>query len=102
DHGVRLDGGEEGGESVEGVRTAGQRGGEVEAEAVHVHVLHPVAEVVEHELQRPRVHGVERVAAARIVHVASRVGGIEPVVGVVVYSAKGQGGAAIAALGGVV
>jgi hypothetical protein len=45
--------------------------GQVEAEAVDVHLLDPVAQAVHDELQRARVRHVQRVAAARVVHVVA-------------------------------
>src|SRR5581483_12519882 len=65
-----------------------ERRREVEAEAVDVHLEHPVAEAVHDELQRPRVRHVQRVAAARVVHVVAAVD--EPVVGGVVDAAEAQ------------
>src|SRR5436305_2763119 len=50
DHRVLLDDVEEGRQAVHVVELAGQGGGEVEAEAVHVHVEHPVAQRVHDEL----------------------------------------------------
>ena len=57
------------------VQLAGQRAGQVEAEAVDVHLRHPVAQAVHDELQHARVLHVERVAAAGEVHVVARVFG---------------------------
>jgi hypothetical protein len=58
--------------------------GEVEAEAVDVALGDPVAQGVHDQPQDARVHGVERVARAREVHVEGRVLGHEPVVALVV------------------
>ena len=55
------------------VQLAGQRAGQVEAEAVDVHLQHPVAQAVHDQLQHARVLHVERVAAAGEVHVVARV-----------------------------
>ncbi len=79
-----------------------QRGGEVEAEAVDVHLEHPVAQAVEHELEHARVPEVERVAAAGQVEVLAPVLRTQAVVGAVVDAAEGQRGPAVRALGGVV
>ena len=70
EHRVLVDDVEEGRREVN--VAAGSRarvGGEVEAEAVDVHLGHPVPEAVGHELQGLRVPQVERVAAAGEVHV---------------------------------
>ena len=52
DDGVLLDQVEEGRQPVDLVELAGQRGGQVEAEAVDVHLGHPVAERVHDQLER--------------------------------------------------
>jgi hypothetical protein len=58
------------------VIAAAQHRRQVEAEAVDVHLLHPVAQAVHHQLQHARVAHVQRVAAAAPVLVAVRaVGG---------------------------
>jgi hypothetical protein len=46
------------------VQLARKRGREVEAEAIHAHVLHPVAQAVHHQLQHVRRLHVQRVAGA--------------------------------------
>jgi hypothetical protein len=84
------------------VQLAGQRGGEIEAEAVHAHLRDPVAEAVHDQLQRARGADVDGVARARVVHVVARVAGHEAVVGGVVDPAVGDGGAEVVALRGVV
>ena len=87
---------------VDVVELAGQRGREIEAEPVDVAVDHPVAQRVHDQPQHARVHDVERVAGARVVHVVARVVGHEAVVGCVVDAAEGQHRAEVVALGGVV
>ena len=72
---------EERAETVDVVQLARQRRGEVEAEAVDVHLADPVAQRVHHQLQHARVQHVERVAAAGEVHVVARRVGRQPVVG---------------------
>ena len=84
--------------ALEALALAAQRGREVEAEAVHVHLADPVAQAVEHHAQHFRVVHVQRVAAARPVDVIAQVLGREPVVAQVVDAAHRQGGAAVAAL----
>ena len=80
-HRVLLDEFEEGGELVHVVELAGQGGGEVEAEAVHVHFRDPVAQRVHQQLQRVRLADVQRVAGAGVVHVVLLVALHQPVVG---------------------
>ena len=75
-----MDDVEEGAQLVDLVQLAGQRAGQVEAEAVDVHLQHPVAQAVHDELQDARVLHVERVAAAGEVHVVARVLRRQPVV----------------------
>ena len=64
---------EERAELVDLVQLARQRAGEIEAEAVDVHLDDPVAQAVHDELQHARVAHVQRVAAAGEVHVVARV-----------------------------
>src|SRR5690606_19473650 len=54
DHRVLLDDVEEGGEPVDLVQLAGERGGQVETEAVDVHLGDPVPQRVHDHLQRVR------------------------------------------------
>ena len=76
---------------------AGERRGQVEAEAVDVHFLDPVAERVHHELQYPWVAQVEGIAAAGEVHVVALVTGREVVIRSIVDPAKRQCRAELAA-----
>jgi hypothetical protein len=62
-----------GAEPVDFEELARQRRGEIEAEAVDVHLEHPVAQRVHDELQHARVLHVEGVAATGEVHVVARV-----------------------------
>ena len=93
---------EEGREPVDVVELARQRRGEVEAEAVDVHLGDPVAQRVHDQLQRVRVAGVERVPGAGVVHVVLRLVVDEAVVGGVVDALEAQRRAEVVALGGVV
>ena len=102
DDGVLVDHVEEGGEAIHVVELAGEGGGEIEAEAVHVHVEDPVAQAVHEELERARVSQVEGVAASRVVAVVARVRSLQPIVGPVVDTAEAEGGPELVALGGVV
>ena len=65
EHRVLADGVEEGAQTVDLVQLARERRGEIEAEAVDVHLQHPVAQRVHDQLQHARVLQVERVAACR-------------------------------------
>src|ERR1700760_1701808 len=64
DHRVLLDQVEERGELVHLVELAGQGGGQVEPEPVHVHVQDPVAQRVHDQLQDVRVTHQQAVAGA--------------------------------------
>ena len=87
---------------VDVVELAGQRRGQVEPEAVDVHLGDPVAQRVHDQLQRVRVADVEAVAGAGVVHVVALVVVDQPVVGGVVDAAHRQRRAHVVALGGVV
>ena len=99
---VLVDDVEEAGEAVDVVELARERAGEVEAEAVDVALVDPVAQRVHDQPQHARMDGVERVPGAREVHVEVRVVGHEPVVAPVVDALEGQHRAQVVALGGVV
>src|SRR6185369_11279189 len=71
DYRILIDDVEEGGEAIDLVQFAGQGGCEVEAEAVNVHILHPVTQTVHDELEDLGVAHVQRVPCARVVHVVS-------------------------------
>ena len=83
------------------VAAAPEDRGEVEAEAVHVHLGHPVAQRRQDLEAHHRVVAVERVAAAGVVEVLPGLR-LEQVVGRVVEPAPAEGGAALVALAGVV
>ena len=93
---------EERAEPVDLVQLARERRGEVEAEAVDVHLRDPVAQAVHDQLQHARMQHVQRVAAAGVVHVVARVVVHEPVVRGVVDAAEGQRRTEVVAFGGVV
>ena len=97
-----MDDVEERRETVDLVELARERRGEVEAEAVDVAVDDEVAQRVHDQPQHRRVHRVERVARARVVHVEARVVGHEPVVALVVDAAEAEHRPEVVALGGVV
>jgi hypothetical protein len=64
---------EERAELVHRVDVACERRSEVEPEAVHVHLEHPVTQAVHDQLERLRLGDVEGVAAAREVDVAGAI-----------------------------
>ena len=89
-------------ELVHLVQLAREHGREVEAEAVDVHLGHPVAQRVHHELDRARVLHVERVARAGEVGVEARVVRLEPIVRRVVDALERQRRPEMVPLAGVV
>ena len=93
---------EEGRHGPELALLPGQRRSQVKPVAIDVHLGDPVPQRVHDQLQGQRVARVQRVAAAGRVHVAPRVGGVQPVVRRVVQPAEAQRRAGMVALGGVV
>jgi hypothetical protein len=89
-------------QAVHIVQLPGEGRRQVEAEAVHVHLQHPVAQAVHDELERPGMGHVERVPAAGVVHAVAPVVGDEPVVGRVVDPPETERGTQMAAFAGVV
>ena len=73
-------------EAIDVIELARQRRGEIETEAVDVHLAHPVAQRIHDQLQHVRVAHVQRVARARVVGVAARILFGRPVVRLVVES----------------
>jgi len=102
DHRVLVDQVEERGEPVDRVELPGQRRGEVEAEAVDVHLEHPVPQRVHDQPQGLVRADVEAVPGAGGVVVELRLVGHHPVVVEVVDAAERQRRAEVVALGGVV
>ncbi len=80
---------------------AGERRRQVEAEAVHAHLRHPVAQRVRDQAQHLGLDHVQGVPAAGVVGVPAGVV-LEAVVAAVVDALQGQGGPQLAGLGGVV
>ena len=107
-HRVLADGHQQVAAHVHCLAGPGERGEQVEPEAVDVHLGHPVAQRVEDHPQRERMAGVDGVAAAGHVPVgvleapssAGRVG--DPVVDLVVQPAEAQRRPGDAGLGRVV
>ena len=73
EHRVLADRLQERGMRVKVARPAPEAGREVEAKAVHVHLLHPVAQRVHHQTQRLREMQIHGVAAAGVIDVAGAV-----------------------------
>ena len=73
---------------IDSMQLTSQRAREIEAEAVHVHLGHPVPEAVHDQLQHARASHVEGVPAAGEVLVVARRVRLQPVVGRVVDAAQ--------------
>ncbi|CDK01815.1 hypothetical protein MIC448_90005 [Microbacterium sp. C448] len=101
-HRVLLHEFEERRQSVDVVELPRQRGGEVEAESVDVHLEHPVPQRVHDQLQGMGIADVQAVAGAGVVGVVALVVVLEPVVGRVVDSAHRERRAEVVALSRVV
>ena len=101
EHRILPAGVEEAAALVEAVGLAAQDGGEVEAEAVDVHLGDPVAQAVGHHLQHARMAQVHGVAGAGVVDVAARLRQ-QAVVRGVVDALERQRRPALVALRGVV
>ena len=102
DHRILLHQIEEGRQPVDVVELPGQRGGQVEAEAVDMHFQHPVPQRVHDQLQRVRVPRVETVAGAGEVLVDPQVAVLQAVVGGVVDAAEVDRRTEVVAFGRVV
>ena len=74
---------------------------QVEAEAIHVHLFHPIAEAVHDHPADDGMIGVERVSRAAVIGVARAVL-FENVVGAVVQTAEAERRPAVVAFGGVI
>ena len=98
---VLSDRGQEGRGLVEPVRPPRQCRGQVEAEAVDMHHLDPVAQGVHHHPQHHRMVQVQGVAAAGVVHIEATIRR-EAVVGGVIKATKAKRRPQFVALGGVV
>ncbi len=102
EHRVLVNDVEERRQPIDVVELARQRRRQVEAEAVDVHLLHPVAQRVHHQLQRVRMPHVQAVAGAGVVHVVAGVALDRPVVGAVVDPLEAQHRPEVVAFAGVV
>src|SRR5687767_1573624 len=87
---------------VEAAWLARQDGAQVEAEAVDVHLLGPVAQAVAHHLDHHRVREIERVAGAGVVDVVALLVRHQAVVRGVVDALEGERWPELVAFGGMV
>ena len=90
EHRILPDRGEERRTAIKAVRTARKRGRKIEAEAVDVADLDPIAQRVHDKLENTRMGEVERVAAAGEVIVIARLVRQKPIVGRVIDTAEAQ------------
>ena len=97
-----MDDVEECSQAIHFVQFARQGRGQIEAEAIHVHFQHPVAQAVHDQLQHARMLHVQRVAGAGVVHVVARIVGNQAVVGAVVDALQRKRRAEMVALRGMV
>ncbi len=97
-----MNGVEEGGQPAHVVKLAGKGGGKIEAEAIDVHLGHPVAERVHDHLEDGGIADVESVAGAGVVHVVTRIILHKAVVGGVANALPTEHGAQVVAFAGVV
>ena len=79
----------------------GQDRGQIKAEAVHVHLLDPVMQAVQDQTPDHGVVGVQRVAGAAVVGVASRVT-FQHIIGAVLQASKTQRWAQMVTFGRVI
>ncbi len=93
---------EEGGARVEAAQLAAQRRRQIEAEAIHVHLLNPIAQAVADELQHVRLDDVEGVAGAGEVVIVARLIEDEAIIAGVVEALERKERAEVVALAGVV
>ena len=66
------------------MRLAGQDGAEIEAEPIHMHLLHPVAEAVGHHLHDAGMAQIDGAPGAGVVDVVALLIGQQAIVGGVV------------------
>ena len=87
---------------IDAMRGARQTRSCVEAEAVDMHLFNPVAQTIEDELKRARVHHVWGVTTTRIIAVIAEVLGHQIVVTGVINATKAQSRPKLVAFSGVV
>ena len=88
--------------AIVAILLAAERDRQIEAEAVDMDLIHPIAQAVHHHLQHAGMGQIQRVAATGIVDVVAAVVRTESVVGGVVDSAKTQRRPHLIAFGGMV
>ena len=93
---------EEGVQLVHALLVARESGREIEAETVHVHVVHPVAQAVHHQLERARMEQIERVAGAGEIEIEPRIFRHEAVIGLVIDPAETERRAQVISFRGVI
>jgi hypothetical protein len=99
---VLIDGFQEAALFGEAVDFARQDGAEIEAEAVDMHLPHPVAQAVRHHLDDAGIGQVDCVAGAGVVDVIARLVRHQPIIAGIVDALEGQGRAKLVAFGGVI
>ena len=88
EHRVLVNDFEEGVQLVHALVVARQGGGEIESKTVHMHVVHPIAQTVHHELERARMKQIEGVPGAGEIHVMPGILRRQPVVGRIIDAAE--------------
>ena len=83
-----MDNVEKGPQLVDLVHSLAERAGQIEAEPVDVHLLHPISKAVHNQLQYVRVAHVQGVAAAGVIHVIAQIAVDKPIVRAVVDPRK--------------
>ena len=91
-HRVLVDDIKERPQPIDLVEFTRQRRGQVEPEAIHVHLQHPVPQTVHNELERARVGHVQGIATAGVVHIVAAVVGHQTVVRGVIDAPETEGG----------
>ncbi len=88
-HGVLMDDVEKRSQTIDFVKLAGQSRSKIEAEAIDVHIQHPIPQAIHNELQDPGMPHIERISGAGIVAVVTGIVGHQPVVHAVVDAFEG-------------
>src|ERR1019366_10790517 len=83
------------------IHAAAENGREIEADAVHMHFQHPVAQAIDDEIAHHRVVAIYRIAATAEVHIFAGLG-VEDVVGRIIDAAERPRRAVLVAFGRVV
>ena len=77
-------------EAIYVVQFPRQCGGEIEPEAIHMHLEHPIAQAVHDKLKNAGMADIQSIATAGVVQIIARLEGNQPIVGGVVDATKGQ------------